>query len=81
MKRAVLWSILGMLVLAAAVYAADDTTWGRVKALLSLSALEDAEPAAKRGGQAKVDICHWDAEEEAFKLISVSIRSTPPHRT
>ena len=35
--------------------------------------------AAKRGGQPKVDICHWDAEEEVYALIRVAAPAESAH--
>ena len=80
MKRAAMWwTVVGVLAVAAGVYAAEEATWGHVKAMLGMVSSEEAAPAAKRGGQTKVDICHWDAEMEVYKLIRVAAPAVSAH--
>ena len=80
MKRVLLWSsVLGILGVATVAYAVEGTTWGRVKMFVNLSSSQDIAVAAKRGGQPKVDICHWDADEEIYALIRVAAPAEAAH--
>jgi hypothetical protein len=76
MKWTTIHLILASAVLLAGIVAfaaTEDTSWGKVKEQVK----GDTQPAAKKA--AKVDICHYDADADLFKVINISGNAVDKH--
>lgn len=57
------------------VQGAEEASWGEIKKQVKED--NSLEPAAKKA--AKVDICHYDADEDLFKVINISGNAVDKH--